>query len=485
MSTNHGTIIDAFQADLLLANSHILTEITNLKDGLCYDTSSERISFEEYHIRLRKIADRLPRISLLNAVPPGTQSNYSIQLVTAMEKIQDDCESILDKVIQFKAKLETAQGRIKTLSASFCAWYVLAASEVIAKYKVKFSPAQVKTLAEAEYSRLLDGADNAIIMMMSDMKAVEEKIELHKKCQKEKFELGKDQINQTLMNTLPANGNTLPGDRADQLLEIPELEEDDEPAPYVSKKTALEGNPLYSVPADTSEIKGTFKKFGTPVPVTVIGGTLPPGTIFGDMTDEKETFYPEKNESELKVAKDGYGNVYSVEFNSELVKCGDCHELCEKQMYETGVLYVCMNEQCPVFNFVIQSTSKRGAEAEKSWAVRMAEAEDGCGGVMACSPEILKASGGDPGDTLAIRDTFFKGAIEIAGQRERPRPDSIITSIEDIAHTAFRESVLPELGRPLPADELDAIVNAPSPLATPVPTTPRKKLTFLTEDEDI
>jgi hypothetical protein len=101
---------------------------------------------------------------------------------------------------------------------------------------------------------------------------------------------------------------------------------------------------------------------------------------------------------------------------------------------------------------------------------------------MACSPEILAAAGGDPTDTVAIQDAFFEQAIhssEVDDRRAHPRSGLLMDKLEDAAHTAYRKS------QGVSGEELEAIINAPSPLAAAIPTTPRKKLKFLTEDEDI
>lgn len=57
--------------------------------------------------------------------------------------------------------------------------------------------------------------------------------------------------------------------------------------------------------------------------------------------------------------------------------------------------YVVAHDMRPEVDHVWYSTECHRCEAERQakkedWLKRMAEAEDGCGGIMACSPEILQ-----------------------------------------------------------------------------------------------
>lgn len=108
------------------------------------------------------------------------------------------------------------------------------------------------------------------------------------------------------------------------------------------------------------------------------------------------------------------------------------------------------------------------------------------GGVMAASPEILAASGGDPNNQASISVTIFEVAKAILAPKAEPgtlleQLETGATSVLKKATTVLVPSTTsdnPPETQPLETAEI-AIPNVDAP------ATPRKRLTFLDEDQEI
>src|SRR5271166_3028995 len=195
-NSSDDSILRGFSAETLLgSDAHVIKEITDLRNDLRYTTDGNQISLDDAFIRLQSEVDKLPCIVLDMDVPPGTENEYLIRLSTAQEKVLDDCDRILRRILEYQSKLKNAERAIKKYKSDFTSWYVLAASYVVAQHKVKFSAPQIKQLAEAEFSRLIDGVDVQVDNLISSVEHLTEEARQHKKIQSEKHSLGKDQAN--------------------------------------------------------------------------------------------------------------------------------------------------------------------------------------------------------------------------------------------------------------------------------------------------
>ncbi len=231
-------VIASFAAERLLGeDAHVIKEIKALRDDLRYTTAGGEVSLDDSFIRLQKETDSLPRIVLDMDVPPGTENEYLIRLSTAQEKVLDDCDRVLRRALEFQSKLKNAERAIKKYKADFMAWYTLSAAYVIESHEVKFNQAQVKQLAEAEFSRLINNADVQIDNLISSVEHLIDEIRQHKKIQSEKHALGKDQANASWTSKMANPGGIAPS-RADDMAQEPDFEEEeDEDVPaFVSRR---------------------------------------------------------------------------------------------------------------------------------------------------------------------------------------------------------------------------------------------------------
>jgi hypothetical protein len=236
MSSNSNDILSGFSAKTLLGDdAHVIKEITDLLHDLRYSSQGNEISLDDAFMQLQQAVDSLPSIVLDMDVPPGTENEYLIRLSTSQEKVLDDCDRVLRRILEYQSKLKNAERSIKKYKSDFMAWYILAASYLVMQHKVKFPPSQVKQLAEAEFTRLIDNVDVQVDNLISSVEHLTEEARQHKKIQSEKHGLGKDQANASWTSHL-GNPNGIAPNRADDMAqEIEEEEEDDEVPAFVSR----------------------------------------------------------------------------------------------------------------------------------------------------------------------------------------------------------------------------------------------------------
>jgi ribosomal protein S15P/S13E len=246
MSSNSNDILAGFSAEALLGDdSHAIKEIAALLHDLRYSSQGNEISLDDAFIQLQQAVDSLPSIVLDMDVPPGTENEYLIRLSTSQEKVLDDCDRVLRRILEYQSKLKNAERSIKKYKSDFMSWYILAASYVVSQHKVKFPPSQVKQLAEAEFSRLLDNVDVQVDNLISSVEHLTEEARQHKKIQSEKHGLGKDQANASWTSHL-GNPNGIAPNRADDMAqEIEDEEEDDEVPAFVSRSPQV-GSLVYT-----------------------------------------------------------------------------------------------------------------------------------------------------------------------------------------------------------------------------------------------
>ena len=544
------SVLNALQAEQLLQGSFVLNQIDSLRNSLQYNTEGQTISFDDYYLRLQTQVDELPKLKLETAVATGTENQYIMQLIKAMEEIVDQADTLVRKIIHYQSKLKNAASQIKKLSAAFNAWYTLAASELLEENSVKFPANQLKDLANSEFSRLMKNTDVEVDSLIAAVVVQTEQIKQWKKTQQEKFGLGRDQANASWTSSLPNFGEA--PERSDQLLDKPKFvqEEDDaevpqfvskvpkvspalvervmekiQPAPEIVAASKREAEPIISEGGNLSSlayqamareekatkvavigtagpevegaIKAVFKKTGPPVAVTPIvtdsgkpaiieipgpptvdidqvAPVLPAAltSVFANAVEVKDTpaapkvAKPKKAAIEYRVPVDGETIVLRDSDPAEKIKCVVCDRRIrsKQEMFARDGGWAHANEgECTGAPAVSRTPSQE-------WLKKAAKAEDGCGPIMACSPEILAAAGGDPNNTVAIMDAAFGKMTAVAAASA----STVLADLEAKAATpiaAVSPVITPDKGT------ADAVPDAPA--------TPRKRLTFLEDDAEI
>lgn len=272
--------IDSFQAERLLAGAYILEHIQGVVNKIAYQSNGDAISYEDMYSDLAAEVDKLPKLKLELSVPPGGESQYSIQLTMAMETVADDCDRVSHKVSKFESKIREAQGKLKRLHGEFGAWYALASSKLMEEEAyIRLNAAQVKQLADAEFSRMTNDLDVVMESLINAVKSLRGEIKEHKRTQADKYNMGKDQVNASWTSHMPLfNGSgDITMDTPGKLLEHnPQLEEALAPEPDEKSDEPVDFPP---------EKEWVFQKTGDARPIHIITSDerLPPS----DEEDER------------------------------------------------------------------------------------------------------------------------------------------------------------------------------------------------------
>jgi len=193
--SNAVSIMSRLQAEQLLADSYILTQVERLKAGMRYKSDDNYQSFDEHFLWLQNKIDEIPHIALKDSIPVTTASIYTNELISALEEIQDKVEKFTVKGVRFQGDLVTAKSAIDEMSATFEAWYVLAATDLLASTEIKLSATNVKALATSEFNRLMDRSNLAIDALIEAVKVEIKRLSSKAKMAAKKFEMGREQVN--------------------------------------------------------------------------------------------------------------------------------------------------------------------------------------------------------------------------------------------------------------------------------------------------
>lgn len=210
-------LLNELKAEVVLKDTAILGQITNLKTSLTYKTDSNSYQFEDYFNILNKEIKGIDRIELMAAIPPGGAQSYLVELSTALQQVTDKIEVAQMKAIYFQGKLKSALHLSNNLLATFSAWYQIAISEKLKEAGVKIPASTQKALAESEFSRLIGDTDLNIDGLLSAVEVMVVHLKEMRKIAQEKYKLGTDQANASIVN-LPFNGVGSAGDNSFPLL---------------------------------------------------------------------------------------------------------------------------------------------------------------------------------------------------------------------------------------------------------------------------
>jgi len=467
--------LNLFTADTLLFGTLIMNQVMTLRKDLSRNSEGELISYDDMFIRIQKEVDELHSLGLEMDIASGNEGAYQRQLLHALEKINDDCDHVLRKIIKLKSRLINAKSLMNNKCAQFTAFYSLAIPIAIqaSGIKLKLSVNHIKEMAEAEFSRLMDNLDNAATSLISELQILEDEVKGHKKTQQEKYQLGKDQVNAAWTSVQSNNTGIGLDDDPNKLLKKFAVEEDlDEMPSYVSRNSKDErvaANPSLeprSKPepvvdpkrAALLQVEDDDFEFAKPVKVQE-----EPYDKFCLL----DTYCVECGEQQFNTpsgatCKNGHGGAEGVEreIKGTFVKQGTPQPVTMVVDDEGGLR---VNTEVPTI--VITPTSPPTQPPIKfsmpEWSEsRIIElSEDEPGGVIAASPEIADEIVNSSGKTLAeaLEDNGFKGV---------PRQRLVLDEGD-------------------PIEDLDSFMNEPEPVATAAPTTPRTKLLLLDDEDDL
>lgn len=297
-----------FRAESLLGDdSFILKQIGQLKYDLRYSSEGNEVSLDAHYERMNESVNKIPRIVLDTAVPPGTEDEYGTRLSTAYEQILDNADQTGGYVLEFQSRLKNAEREIKRLKTEFGAWYVLACNLMISAHQIKFPPNQVKGLSDSEFTRLIDGADVQVENLLALVDHLHESIKNVKKIGSEKYNLGRDQINLSYTSKMANSMAPLAPSQANDLAQVREEEDETADVPaYISKRPGVGSRTteVTTVPAEDEPPAPTeaLKKLMTEPPAAMGAAVAEVRRILDNPDPEREyKFVPATNAKPLPI----------------------------------------------------------------------------------------------------------------------------------------------------------------------------------------
>jgi hypothetical protein len=197
--------MNQIKAENLLSGSDILTQIAELRESVRMPSEGQKLSFDDYFAWLQEEGTKIPRIELLKTVPARQEGNYTVQLIEALDQVQEKIAFVYNKLITFQTRLIEVDTAIKTAAGTFEAWYLLALDEHLSHTELKLPQTARKGLATSEFNRLMSGAPVAVLTLQVAVKAEIVHLDAKKKMAREKFDRGREQINASFMSQLPGN----------------------------------------------------------------------------------------------------------------------------------------------------------------------------------------------------------------------------------------------------------------------------------------
>jgi hypothetical protein len=196
-------ILQSLKGESLLGGSHILTQLGDLKSSLRYKTEGAFISFDDHFLFLQGKIEGIKRIALETNIPAKQANQYENELLSALEEILEDVQKWETKTIAFQGRLVRAKSDIDELAAAFESWYFLAAQDLLSRTEIKFPSTNIKSLATAEFNRLMDRSNISIDALVEAVKIELKRLDSKRKMARQKFEMGCKQVDAAWATRLP------------------------------------------------------------------------------------------------------------------------------------------------------------------------------------------------------------------------------------------------------------------------------------------
>lgn len=289
-------MLNLFTAENLLVGTPIFEQVIKLRDSLSRNSDGTFISYDDMFTRIRAEVDELPALELQMDIPAGQEGAYQRQLLHALAETNDQHDKVLRKVVKLQSRLLNAIHLMKMQRAQFAAFYSLSIPVAVHATTIpalKLSAPQIKEMAAAEYSNLMDRLDYLAPSLISELTLLEGEIKQRKQAQAATYALGKDQVNAMWDSIQSAGGGIGLDDDNGALLKKGFAVDDLDDAPsYVSKhsrETRIGANASLITPLKTRCTKCGEMQFNTPS-----GATCSNGHGGDPGLDEGEEWFPIK-----------------------------------------------------------------------------------------------------------------------------------------------------------------------------------------------
>jgi hypothetical protein len=200
------TVLNQLKAELILNGSWILEEIKRFSSGLKYEDGDQVVAYKTYYHRLLCDVEALPSLSLQPVIAPGTSRAYLIDLTCGLERVFDDIEVAYNQVLFFQSKVKSATMALKNLRDTFKAWYLIGLQEELKRFEIKLPNKSLDSLSDSEFNRLLGDSGSDLEALDLALGVLTERLKARKKLAQEKYNIGKDQANASLLPMLGQAG---------------------------------------------------------------------------------------------------------------------------------------------------------------------------------------------------------------------------------------------------------------------------------------
>lgn len=205
------TILGQLKAETLLSGSWILSETKRFSQDLMYQDGEELVSYKTFFDLLLKEVEQIPSIQLLPVVASGTSRAYLIDLTSGLERVMDRIEVTLNRVLFFQSKAKSASTAIKNLRDTFKAWYLIGLQQELKRFEIKLSNKALEALSDSEFTRLLGDTGSDLEALDMALALLADRLKSRKKLAMEKYTLGKDQANASLIPMLGSQAGIMEG----------------------------------------------------------------------------------------------------------------------------------------------------------------------------------------------------------------------------------------------------------------------------------
>jgi hypothetical protein len=210
--------MNQLKADNLLRGSWILDEIKKFSDGLRYEDEEQVFSYKTFYNLLLKAVNTIPSLGLQPVVAPGTSRAYLIDLTSGLETVLDRIEVTFNRVLFFQSKVKSATLALKNLRDTFKVWYLISIQGELKNFDIKLSSKSMESLADSEFNRLLGESGSDLEALDIALNVLSDQLKGRKKLAQEKYSIGKDQANASLLPMLGAQAGYQEGRTGEELL---------------------------------------------------------------------------------------------------------------------------------------------------------------------------------------------------------------------------------------------------------------------------
>lgn len=197
-------LLNSLKAEVALEGEAILGRVQGLKD-LYMDNSTD--SLASVFDKIVQAARTIPHLSLQATVAPGTGDTYLVQLVQDLQEILDQIEQMTSKALVFRGRILSVMQHVKNAETTFSAYYQISVQDIIKSLDIKLPAATVKSLAEAEFEKVLGAPDEVNLEnLLAAVDVLLDQLKQSKKLAQDKYKIGTDQVNASALH-LPNVGH--------------------------------------------------------------------------------------------------------------------------------------------------------------------------------------------------------------------------------------------------------------------------------------